>query len=172
MRRSGFTLIEMMVALTLAALVALLAHRMFSGVLDASRRATEAQTTLAREMNARRWLIEAFGALDISATSGGFVGRAREVDFATWQRTTADRLALNRVTLVQIADSLVLVGASRISLLDSVRSADFDYLLEPGANSIWVREWISPVSAPLAVRLRVNRSSVVDTLVLLVGPRG
>ena len=62
MRRRGFTLLEMMVALTLAALVALLAHQMFSGVLDASRRATEAQATLARQMNARRWLVEAFGA--------------------------------------------------------------------------------------------------------------
>src|SRR2546421_10354167 len=121
MRRSGFTLIEMMVALTLAALVALLAHRMFSGVLDASRRATEAQTALARKMNARRWLVEAFGALDIGAASGGFVGRTHVTDFATWQRTTVGKLALNRVTLVQIADSLVLVGTIRISLLDSVR---------------------------------------------------
>ncbi|TMD02343.1 MAG: prepilin-type N-terminal cleavage/methylation domain-containing protein [Chloroflexi bacterium] len=172
MRRNGFTLIEMMVALTVAAMVALLAHRMFSEVLDASRRAADAQDALARDMNARRWLMEAFGSLDISATSGGFVGRAHAIDFATWERTVNGTLAVNRVMLALVADSLILAGARRIPLATPVRSLDLDYLLEPGANSVWVHEWISPVSAPLAVRLRLNRGSVVDTLLLLIGPRG
>jgi prepilin-type N-terminal cleavage/methylation domain-containing protein len=172
MRRSGFTLIEVMVALALGALVALLAHRMFSGVLDASRRATAAQDALARERNSRRWLMEAFGSLDIGTASGGFVGRAHEVDFETWQRTEGGTLGAQRVSLIQVGDSLVLRGTTRLVVVDSVRSVDFDYLLEPGANSVWVREWISPVSAPLGVRLRIHLGAVVDTVLFLIGPRG
>jgi len=53
-----------------------------------------------------------------------------------------------------------------------VRSLDCDYLLEPGASTTWVREWISSVSAPLAVRLRIGYAEHADTLLLFVGPRG
>ena len=48
----------------------------------------------------------------------------------------------------------------------------------PGEQARFVREWISPVSAPIAVRLRIARrreagySEQVDTLLVLVGPRG
>ncbi|MGH2667750.1 MAG: hypothetical protein ACRDH5_01270, partial [bacterium] len=64
-----------------------------------------------------------------------------------------------------------------------------DYLLDPGDGSAesavdttagapgerarFVREWISPVSAPVAVRVRVGHAiGTVDTLLLIVGPRG
>jgi hypothetical protein len=63
-----------------------------------------------------------------------------------------------------------------------VTDVAFDYLLEPGENTKWVREWISPVSAPLAVRVRVTHLSdngqrttahaVTDTLLLLIKERG
>ena len=62
-------------------------------------------------------------------------------------------------------------------LADSVRDVQFDYLLDPGENATWVREWISPVSAPLAIRVRITKGVGsgmwgVDTLLLIVGPRG
>jgi len=67
----------------------------------------------------------------------------------------------------------------RIVLADSLRDAAFDYLLEPGARARWVREWVSPVSAPLAVRLRIaylprtaSTAHHADTLLLLIKERG
>ena len=66
-----------------------------------------------------------------------------------------------------------------ILLADSVTDVAFDYLLEPGEEAKWMREWISPVSAPLAVRIRIQRGTgkgeagmVVDTLLLLIKERG
>jgi hypothetical protein len=59
-----------------------------------------------------------------------------------------------------------------IGLQQGVREVDFDYLLEPGAESHWVREWVSPVSAPLAVRIRLTRNTGVDTTVMLIKGRG
>ena len=63
---------------------------------------------------------------------------------------------------------------------DSVTDAGFDYLLEPGVESRWVREWVSPVSAPVAIRVRVTRGLgmgderrvVTDTLLFLIKERG
>jgi len=64
-----------------------------------------------------------------------------------------------------------------IALEDSVSGVEFDYLLEPGVNAAWVREWISPVSAPVAIRMRVTSArsmehGAVDTLLFVIGPRG
>lgn len=67
-------------------------------------------------------------------------------------------------------------GGGRLWLADSVRAVGYDYLLTPGAESRWVGTWISPTSAPLAVRLRIQRAgcraACTDTLLFLIGPRG
>jgi prepilin-type N-terminal cleavage/methylation domain-containing protein len=172
-RPRGFTLIEVMIALTLSALVVLVAHRIFTGVVDGATRLRDARTALDREANARRLLTEAFGSLDIGTEgAGGFAGRPERVEFTTWQRVATGWLERRRVTLGAEGGVLVARSDRSIALRDSVSRVEFDYLLEPGANAAWVREWISPVSAPVAVRVRITRIAVVDTLLFIVGPRG
>lgn len=187
MRARGFTLIEVMVALTIGALVVLLAHRTFAVATDLEKRLTVAREAHDRAINARRFLSSAFGSLDVVAGGGlGFQGRAEEVAFATWLPAADGALARRAVTLR-------IESAGRIVALvrPIVRGADFapdtlvlvprasglalDYLLEYGADAQWVREWRSPVSAPLAVRLRIARlgpAGAVDTLLFAIGPRG
>jgi prepilin-type N-terminal cleavage/methylation domain-containing protein len=174
-RRRGFTLIEVMIALTLSALVVLLAHRIFSGVLEGAERLGAARIDLDRESNARRSLTEMFGSLDIGTErAGGFAGHADRVEFTTWQRVPGGWLERRRVVLGVDDGILVARSDGAIPLQDSVSGVEFDYLLEPGANAAWVREWISPISAPVAVRLRVTskRRATVDTLLFIVGLRG
>jgi prepilin-type N-terminal cleavage/methylation domain-containing protein len=184
-RRDGFTLIELMVALAVGAVVVLLAHRLFVGVADGARRMDAARAALDRDMNARRWLAEAFGSLDVGLGSG-FVGRAEHVQFGAWLRTPEGWLIRRQVDLAMRHNRLVarLAADDSIVLADSVRQLQLDYLLEagedagasgamPGERASFVREWISPVSAPLAVRLRLARlAGSVDTLLLIIGPRG
>jgi hypothetical protein len=162
-----------MIALTLSALVVLLAHRVFTGVVDGAERLGAARTTLDREANAHRALTEMFGSLDVgSEGAGGFAGRPEHVEFATWQRVPSGWLERQRVTLGVEGGVLVARGDRSIALKDSVSGVAFDYLLEPGANAAWVREWISPVSAPVAIRVRIARVAAVDTLLFIVGSRG
>jgi len=174
MRRSGFTLIEVLVALALAALVALLAHRVFAAVLDGSRRVREAQAQLDHEANARRWLTAAFGSLTAGSVGGSFDGEPGRATFGTWIPTAAGGFAPTRIALGMEDGRLVarVEGADSVVLADSITAVALDYLLDPGATEHWVGEWISPVSAPLAVRLRMERAGAADTLLLLVGPRG
>ena len=169
----GFTLIELMIALTLSALVVLLAHRIFAGVVDGAQGLQVARTALDRGANARRSLTEMFGSLDIGTEgAGGFAGRPDRVEFSTWQRVRQGWLERRRVTLELTGGVLVARSDVSIALEDSVTRVEFDYLLEPGVNAAWVREWISPVSAPVAVRVRIMRVATVDTLLFTVGPRG
>jgi prepilin-type N-terminal cleavage/methylation domain-containing protein len=170
---AGFTLIEVLVALTLSALVVLIAHQVFTGVVDGSTRLQAARTRLDREANAHRTLTEMFGSLDVgSEGAGGFAGRPEHVEFATWQRVPGGWVERRRVVLGLENGVLVARSDQSVALQDSISGIEFDYLLEPGANAAWVREWISPVSAPVAVRMRIARRAAVDTLLFIVGSRG
>jgi hypothetical protein len=167
-----------MLALTLSALVALLAHRIFTGVVDGATRLRAARTALDRDANARRFLEEAFGSLDVGTEgAGGFAGRPDRVEFTTWQRVPGGWLERRRMAISVEKGTLVARSGEAIVLRDSIAGVAFDYLLEAGANAAWVREWISPVSAPVAVRIRIGGRGTgeggrVDTLLILIGPRG
>ena len=180
MRRSGFTLIEVLVALALAAVVVLLAHGVFAAVVDGAARVQAARTALDREANARRWLVQTFGSLTVGQAAGGFDGEPTQVTFTTWLPTAERGFELAQLTVAVEGGRLEasLSSGGTIVLAHDVASAAFDYLLEPGANAHWVEQWVSPVSAPVAVRMRVTRVDATgvpsgsDTLLLLVGPRG
>ena len=183
----GFTLIEVILALTLGALLVLLAHRVFTGVADGARRLTEARAALDREQNARRWLEAAFGSLDVGPGSGGFAGSPNHAEFASWQLTPEGWFARRRVTLKRSEGRLLALPetSDTVILSDGVTDFQLDYVLDvgseghddstqgaPGAQARFVREWLSPVSAPIAVRLRITHAGAADTLFLIVGPRG
>jgi len=162
-----------MVALTVSALVVLLAHSVFTGVVEGAQGLQAARTALDREGNAHRSLTELFGSLDVGTEgTGGFAGGADRVEFTTWQRVPQGWLERRRVVVAVENGVLVARTDMSLKLEDSVTGVEFDYLLEPGANAAWVREWISPVSAPVAVRMRIARVAGVDTLLYIVGPRG
>jgi prepilin-type N-terminal cleavage/methylation domain-containing protein len=188
MRRDrGFTLIEVIIALTLGAVVVLLAHGLFTGVADGATHLTEARQTLDRDANARRWLAAVFGSLDVGSDGGGFAGEPSRVEFGTWQLTQQDWFSKRRIALTRSGTRLVAIVplADTLVLSDNVTDLQFDYLLDvgsggqsdsapgaPGEHARFVREWLSPVSAPIVIRVRIAHTATIDTLLLIVGPRG
>lgn len=181
-RNAGFTLIELVVAVTISGLVVLLVQRMFAAAGASGRALETSRTALDREANARRWLRAALLSLDVGDSAGSFEGRPDRLSFATWLQTPGVWFERRRVDLTLDGGKFVAgLGSTehaavrddvKIALSDSVANVAFDYLLEPGADTKWVREWVSPVSAPLAVRIRVERPRATDTLLLLIKERG
>src|SRR2546425_13275644 len=92
-RRRGFTLIELVVALAISGLVVLLAARTLVGVADGAAQLATTRSTLDRNMKARRWLIEAFGSLEVGTGGGGFTGRAHRGRVAGGERVSPRSLA-------------------------------------------------------------------------------
>jgi len=179
----GFTLIELLVALTIGALVVLIAHQLFAAVAERGRTLIVARTALDRAANARRWLAASFLSLDVGTDgAGGFDGRPDHAAFSTWLLAADGWFERRQVTLGAEQGHLQagVTPGTAIALMDSVTDLQFDYLLEPGAGSRWVREWVSPVSAPVAVRIRIAKAGcgmrdagcVVDTLLFLIKERG
>src|ERR1041384_7431521 len=84
----GFTLVEILVALTIGAIIVLLAHELFGAVADRGRTLTVARAALDRSANARRWLDATFLSLDVGAEgAAGFDGRPDHAAFASWLLT-------------------------------------------------------------------------------------
>ena len=158
---AGFTLIEVLVALTIGAIVVLVSHELLGAVAERGRTLTVVRSGLDRSANARRWLDATFLSLDVGTEgAGGFDGRRDHVVFTTWLLTPDGWFERRTVSLACDNDRLVasVAPGQPIALMDSVAELALDYLLEPGAESRWVREWVSPVSAPVAVRMRIGRA--------------
>lgn|SRR5574341_213663 len=171
--RSGFTLIEVLVALTLAGFVVLAAHRIFGGVVDGVQRLTEAQRSLNRDANARALLAALIGSIEVNQQAA-FRGEPEGLAFTGWCADSLGRAVWRRAVLHLEGAALTLQGvyADPVRLADSVTAVRFDYLLQFGVEQRFVGEWSSEASAPVAVRLRLTRGAVTDTLLLLVGWRG
>jgi len=171
--RGGFTLVEVLIALVIGSLVVLLAQQLFAAASDGTRRLMAAQVRLEAERLPARWLESAFLSLEAGGKAGSFEGHPHTVSFTAWLTQPGGWME-PRAVLIRLSDSSLRAdtGDGPIGLQPGVRNVDFDYLLEPGAESRWVRDWVSPVSAPLAVRIRLTRDSGVDTTVLLIKGRG
>ena len=180
MRRSvaGFTLIELLTALALSGFVVLMVSRLLAVVTSSARALDDARVALDREQNGRRWLRSALGSLDPDAHPGGFEGRRDRLTFTAWLEQPGGWFGARRVTIMAAEGTLMASGGASgtVRLADSVVSLSLDYLLEPGARTTWVEQWLSPLSAPLAVRFRiarrVNGAACIDTLFLRIGERG
>lgn len=171
----GFTLIEVVVALTAGTLLLVALHGLVSAVTDAGATLIAARRDAESSHQGDRWLRSI-----IASTS---VGQPGDVPFegapafATFMAMVPTAYGWHEARPVDIrvaGDSLLLNvnGADAIMLRHGVRSVGLDYLLEPGANAHWVRQWSSPVSAPLAIRVRIDLGGPVDTALYLIGPRG
>ncbi len=175
MRRRGFTLVELMVALILTALVALLAHRTFAVAVTGVRQLREARRQLDRASNAGRWLGAAFLSLELGQEGDGpFEGTHEELRFTTWLPVPGGWLERRTVRLRRRGAEFVAAvdGATPVVLAQYVTDVSIDYLLEPGANTRWASAWSSPVSAPIAIRLRIRSGERADTALYLIKGRG
>lgn len=171
--RPGFTLVEVVVALALAALVVLLAERLFGATSDTIAALEGTSEQLTREGNGRRLLGSLLGSLDISPPDGLFRGGQDRLECSVWSPQPSGWPRRMRVTFLASEGAFqVAFPQQTIALLHDVRAVELDYLLHAGANEAWVRAWESPASAPLGIRLRLSRADRVDTLLVYVGPRG
>ncbi len=172
--RGGFTLLEILVALTIAGTAVLLAHQVFATAARGAESLRSARRELDTASNGRRWLASAIGSIEVGRDGDvPFDGGPHAATFSTYLLSERGWFERGVVTL-EVSDSGLHARASRrtVILATGVSALDMDYLLEPGLDSKWVSRWASPVSAPLALRLRLAFGGRVDTMLFLVGPRG
>ena len=175
-RSRGFTLIELTLALAVGSLAVLIGALLWRQALSAGTALQRHRTQLDQRSGGRSWLASAVGSIEAgSAGDVPFTGHQSELAFSSWL-PGAHGLPVRQAVSIGLGDRALqarLSDGTRIPIADSVAGVGFDYLLQPGLNAQWASVWESPVSASLAIRIRITGfEGAVDTLLFLVGGRG
>jgi hypothetical protein len=168
-------MIELVVALTAGALLLAALYGLVAAVIDSGSRLVAQRREAEQSRQGDRWLRSVIASTSVGRPGDGqYEGGPASAMFTTMMPTAYGWHEARAVSLRVRGDSLLLdvTGSHEIVLRQGVRGLALDYLLEPGADAKWVRQWSSPVSAPLAVRVRIAMEAEVDTALYLIGPRG
>jgi len=171
----GFTLIEVMVALVVSAVVLLGARAMLGAVGDAATRISAEGARLDTNANADHALRALVRNLDLGyANDAVFAGDLREVTFVSWCDTPGGWQERCKVAITiekrEGGDALV-VHTSRsdaIVVRDRVRNGSLRYLTTVYSGGEWIHTWGAGITAPLAIGIILDS----DTLIVPIGERG
>jgi prepilin-type N-terminal cleavage/methylation domain-containing protein len=174
--RGGFTLLEVMVALVLTALVAVGARMILERMGDDADRITAASADGDRDANAERAVRALVARLEQSTPDEvRFRGGRDAARFTTWCDVAAGwqercQASLGLVTL-DGGSALVLTLSTGevIPVRRAMPAARLRYLRDPGGGGSWSDAWDSDVTTPLAIGVFVEGE---DVTILRIGERG
>jgi len=177
MRRTGFTVVELMVALAIGSLAMLIAAGTVGGVVDSLSLLDDRVRTHVERTNSFRWLREMLASVEVDASEDLlFEGSPHSIRFHSWIWTPDGWKERSPVFLSLDEDRLVArVGVEEWILRHAVSALDCEYLAQYGERGVWRPEWNAAVTPPAAVRLRVrylDPNTPPDILVLVMGERG
>ena len=169
--RAGFTLVEVLVALTLAAVVAVVARAMGEVIGVTEKSIGVATLERDRLMNAERHLRSlALRAVVNDAQDRRFVGRPDSVSFASFCDTRGGWQEVCRVSMSLSNENgrwIVLHRpGEQPAMIPLPEDAALRYLLS--APDRWVDAWDSGITMPLAIGI----SGATRRVVLRIGARG
>lgn len=152
-RRSGFTLLELIVAVSIGAMVLTVGRAIFDASVDMQRRFTTAFADIEAERIGRTTLANAFATAQV-AVDAPLSGTASAVSFVSRCRDAYGGTVRCHVT-VSADPALVLreevrVGEARTLVVARVPGR-FEYVIDAAHGGTLIREWHS-TTLPLAVR--------------------
>lgn len=174
--RKGFTLVEIIVAMTVGAIVLVGVRQAAVAVADLSDATLARARAVERAANGERSLRQLVGAMQPDSNStGGLVGDATHAEFDAWCEALDGWQERGRVALSIESDSAApgmrLVarasGSRAETLIDSNASLAFCYLLDAGEGGRWRTDWDGRLALPLALGVVTGG----DTLLVPVGVR-
>jgi prepilin-type N-terminal cleavage/methylation domain-containing protein len=173
--RSGFTLIEVMVALVLSAIVLLGARAMLGEVGDDTLRIAAQARKVDGDANGERTLRALVGNLELGAgDSTQFAGDPRRASFSSWCDIPAgwqERCAVSLIIERRADGDALVIHTSQSGALvvrEHVRAGSLRYLSTVSSGGEWIRIWGAGITAPLAIGVILD----ADTLIVPIGERG
>ena len=172
--KGGFTLLEVMVALVITAIVLLGGRTIVEQVGASAEHIAGTAADVDREANGDRLLRALIARASLPEPEHEFMGAAVGTRFTSWCEVPAGWLERCRISLgiLQARGSGVLAlqidGGAVVVVRHGFRAGHFLYLLDPAHGGKWVSEWNSSVTTPMAVGVVLDG----DTAILRLGERG
>lgn len=174
-RRGGFTLIEVIVAMTISAMILVGARSMLGEVGDDALRITLDAEIQDRDANAERSFRALVSRIELGTGSGSeFAGDPSRASFSTWCDVPAGWVERCRATIsVEGAEGKLSIVArpsigAPIVLRGGLRAGALRYLLSADGGGSWLTVWGAGITAPLAIGVIAGS----DTLIVPIGDRG
>jgi prepilin-type N-terminal cleavage/methylation domain-containing protein len=172
---AGFTLVEVMVALLVAAVVLMGARALLRQLADDGGRIARAAAEGDRAAAADALLRAVAGRLDVSPVADRrFTGEPQGAHFHSWCEVPdgwLERCAAS-VGVIDLAGEAVLAltlsTGETVPLRRGFSSAALLYLSDAGGGGQWVRSWGTAITAPVAIGVVVDG----DTSIVRIGERG
>jgi prepilin-type N-terminal cleavage/methylation domain-containing protein len=168
--RSGFTLIEVLVALIVSGMVVAAAAGFLTGLADRAQAIDRAAIQVDRQANADRLLHQVVANIEAGADSTpGLVGNSTAASVQTWCETTRgwlDRCAA-QLRFERHDDELVLqlelrgADSAAIEIRRGLTAGRLRYLMNAEASATWMDSW-TMLGPPEAVAVILD----ADTLLL------
>lgn len=180
--RHGFTLLELLVALVVSAVVLLGARAISETLADGAHRSTVAATDADQSVNSERLLREVVGRIEVADRGDRrFDGTSKRARFASWCAVPAGWL--ERCSGALLLDStaaldggvsprhtllLVLSTGDSIPLRAGFERGSLWYITASEHGSTWYREWGNGITVPAAIGVVIDG----DTTLVRLGDRG
>lgn len=176
MRRadSGFTLLEVVVALAIAGMLLLGARWVLSAVGDGTERVSAEAGEVDAAANAERLARDLALRTEVRLGGERFRGDARGVRWGTWCDVPAGWQERCRVTLAVLSTegrnvlALAFDDGAIVPVREGFTAGQVMYLRSAESGGVWSAAWDSEIAVPLAIGVVMDR----DTLVLRIGERG
>lgn len=173
-RRRGFTLVEIVVALLVSAVVVLGARMLLEQLGDSTSRTVGNAARGDRDANGEQLLRDLVRRLEVGTPGAArFAGEPDSASFSSWCDVPAgwqERcVVVIRVHPSPIGTTLSLsatgIGSQQIRAAAQI---ELRYLDDAAAGGRWFRSWGAGITAPLAIGLLTGS----DTTILRIGERG
>jgi prepilin-type N-terminal cleavage/methylation domain-containing protein len=168
---SGFTVLEVIVALTVGAMVMLGARLMLTAIADGADAIRAEAAELDDEANAERLLRALLRQVETAGEGAEFGGDRRRVRFTSWctvpggwpERCRAE------LTISEAAGESALLGTLSTGEILTLRrdftDAELRYIGDAARRGTWFEVWGEGIALPVALGILVDR----DTLILRIG---
>ena len=185
--RAGFTVVELMVAMTVGGMVILGGRLLVEQLARTAEDTVRAAASMDAVANAERMLRSLASRIEVGTDAAErFAGEPQETRFSSWcdvpggwQERCTVTLALTRAgegadsaTMASLALVASLSTGERVTLRHDVRRGVIGYLNDGRTGGQWIRSWGASITAPRAVVVLMDLGTRLDTLVLRIGERG
>lgn len=177
MRRGGFTLVEVMVALAVIGVAVAGARVVLGQLADDAERIAGASAEADRDAGAEALLQGVVGRLELGWGDGAerrFEGHPAGARFHSWCEVPTGWLERCEVTLgvIEVAGAPVLAlqmgDGDPVALRRGFAEGEILYLRDAGGGGTWVRRWGASITAPVGLGVVLDG----DTTIVRIGERG
>ena len=172
---AGFTLIEIVVALVVSAIVLLGARALLEEVGDDAVRIAGSAERVDADANGERMMRALVFELELgSGESQQFAGDPQHAAFSSWCEVPAgwqERCSVDITVERKREGSALMVHTSKggsIVVRNRIANGSLRYLTAVSGGGEWIRVWGAGITAPLAIGIILD----ADTLIVPIGERG